>query len=44
MCLKLADIDDVSGVSGQNDGIELIGGHAIEHAAHQPLVGRPMVR
>ncbi len=32
---ELADIDDVGGVVGTGDGIELVGGDAVEDAAHQ---------
>src|SRR6202171_5430082 len=34
---ELADIDDVGGVVGLDDGIELLRGHPVEYAAHQPL-------
>ncbi len=36
---ELADIDDIGGVIRFDDRIELFGGHAIEHAAHQALGG-----
>jgi hypothetical protein len=32
---ELTDIDHVGGVGRRHDGIELVGGHAVEHAAHQ---------
>ena len=40
---ELADIDDVGGISGRDDRIELVGGDAVEHAAHEAW-GVPMVR
>ena len=33
---ELADIDDIGGIVGLDDRIELVGGDAVEHAAHQP--------
>src|SRR5229473_7598016 len=33
---ELTDIDDIGGISRPDDGIELIGGYAIEHATYQP--------
>ncbi len=43
---ELADIDDIGGVVGPGDGIEFVGGDAVEDAAHQafrradgPLIG-----